>query len=256
MIDATFVQEIVSNAKPITPQERIHEITDAHGKTAQFTDMPLKQIEAKAPELPPVVKVFTLGGLGDLIEDKLDNRDHASEFLLHVAGPTKVDLVQRVADEYGRRLVLAAAEPVEYDRFPFGKFLPQEEFIIQFASRFSPAGTTDYKYVIDIASSVTENAARTATDNGLAQTTTLKRGMQVPKEDVNIKPRVSLAPYRIFPECNQPVSDFLFRLQGGDDHNTPKLALFEADGGQWKIAAINEVRRYLATLDLGVPIIA
>ena len=74
-------------------------------------------------------------------------------------------------------------------------------------------------------------------------------------EQVEIKPYVNLAPYRIFPECQQIFSKFIFRAKVGDNM-TPQLMLTEADGGLWKVDAINEVRRFLATLETGVEIIA
>jgi hypothetical protein len=52
------------------------------------------------------------------------------------------------------------------------------------------------------------------------------------------------------------MAEFLFRLKGGSENSVPQVALFEADGGKWKVDAINEVRRYLDTLALGIPVVA
>jgi hypothetical protein len=40
------------------------------------------------------------------------------------------------------------------------------------------------------------------------------------------------------------------RLQDG-----PRIALFAADGGKWKLEAINSIKKYFQDLELGVPII-
>lgn len=74
------------------------------------------------------------------------------------------------------------------------------------------------------------------------------------KVDVNSKlapvkssarPIVRLAPYRTFREIKQPESEFLLRSRI-DDNNVPKLALYEADGGAWKISAIHGIAEYIA----------
>jgi hypothetical protein len=51
---------------------------------------------------------------------------------------------------------------------------------------------------------------------------------------------VVLAPYRTFVEVTQPESDFVFRMQNG-----PRCALFEADGGAWKLTAMRHIKEYL-----------
>ncbi|OSA97223.1 hypothetical protein B2H85_16310, partial [Clostridium botulinum] len=51
---------------------------------------------------------------------------------------------------------------------------------------------------------------------------------------------VALAPYRTFPEVQQPTSKFIFRMQQG-----PKAAIFEADGGAWRNQAMQSIKAYL-----------
>ena len=51
---------------------------------------------------------------------------------------------------------------------------------------------------------------------------------------------VELAPYRTFPEVEQPISKFIFRMQEG-----PRAALYEADGGAWRNKAILSIKEYL-----------
>jgi hypothetical protein len=47
-------------------------------------------------------------------------------------------------------------------------------------------------------------------------------------------------PNTSFRELDQPASDFIFRVKNGGG-----FALFEADGGAWKIAAINAIAAWL-----------
>lgn len=56
---------------------------------------------------------------------------------------------------------------------------------------------------------------------------------------VQVKPRVALRPFRTFLEVEQPVSEFLLRLD--DDGN---VGLFEADGGMWQQTAKASIAAY------------
>lgn len=56
---------------------------------------------------------------------------------------------------------------------------------------------------------------------------------------VQVKPRVALRPFRTFLEVEQPVSEFLLRLD--DDGN---VGLFEADGGMWQQTAKASITAY------------
>ena len=56
---------------------------------------------------------------------------------------------------------------------------------------------------------------------------------------MQVKPRVALRPFRTFLEVEQPVSEFLLRLD--DDGN---VGLFEADGGMWQQTAKASIAAY------------
>ncbi len=76
-------------------------------------------------------------------------------------------------------------------------------------------------------------------DDGLAQTVTLKSGSGSLAR-VELKEIVNLRPYRTFADVMQPMSMFKLRVRrnGG-------LALFEADGGRWRLEAMDNVRHEL-----------
>ena len=52
-----------------------------------------------------------------------------------------------------------------------------------------------------------------------------------------------LIPYRTFLEVKQPESDFIFRMREG--HDGVECAIFEADGGAWKMEAMREISKCL-----------
>jgi len=157
-----------------------------------------------------------------------------------------------VADEYGRRLSPILATPVKTDGFKFGTFINQEQFVIEVAAKFAEGG--DKAYVLDLASSLTNEAVTTNNDNGFVQGAVVKRGVRM-KEGVTLKPRVTLLPYRTFPEAGQPASEFVFRARTTEGE-PPELMLIEADGGKWKVDAINELGRYLRSAGLEIPVIS
>lgn len=73
----------------------------------------------------------------------------------------------------------------------------------------------------------------------MTQTVQVRSGVSF-VENQQVRPIVSLAPYRTFQEVLQPESDFVFRVD--QDRNG---SLTEADGGMWKLAARNAVKTYL-----------
>lgn len=230
----------------------LHAAKDAHGVATVYSDKPLHQVKADPYPVPKWVDVTTIAGLVDLINANLEWKNYSEEYLLHIEDETSITLKAKKSDEYGRRQILVKATPVPFQKFRFGQWLNQDEFIIGVASLF--ADSPDKDYVLKMASTLTNEAIMTSEDDGFSQRATAKAGMRL-KESVNIKPRVDLAPYRTFPEVAQPVSSFVLRAKC-EGEGKPQLMLVEADGGRWKIDAINTVREKLDGYDLNIPVVA
>lgn len=126
-----------------------------------------------------------------------------------------------------------------FEKFEQGRFFDQEQFIIQLLSRFadSPARAELLKLV----GSVKSGETTTSDDDGFSQNVEVKAGVTLVKE-VALKNLWKLQPFKTFPEVEQPEVNYILRVQKGD---TPKFALFEADGGLWKIKATSAVREWL-----------
>jgi len=244
-ITSETIKTILEISRP-----EIHDITDALGQAAPFSSKPLHQIKAAPPAQPDTVAVHTLAGFADLIKGNLDTVGFKDQCLIHIVDEDTVHLIARNADEHGRRRVLIEAHPMDFNQFPFDRFLPQEDFNIKVAALF--ATTDDKAYVLQSAGSLTSESAATLTDDGFTQRAVAKAGLRT-LENVVIRPLVVLSPYRTFPEAPQPVSTFILRAR---TDGTPSLALFEADGGKWKVQAIEILKTHLETFDLGIPIIA
>ena len=128
----------------------------------------------------------------------------------------------------------------------------QQEAIIELRSRFLP--TNDVGYLLDLISSINNEEGVKSDDNGVTQTVTAKKGVSL-MQNVVIKPRVELQPFRTFREIPQPVSEFILRL----DENG-RVGLFEADGGVWKMEAKDSIMKYLSDglreeIDVGAVVI-
>ena len=76
-------------------------------------------------------------------------------------------------------------------------------------------------------------------DDGVSQKVTINKGV-VTAEDVTIKNPVYLVPLRTFYEVEQPASPFVLRFNEGAD-----VALFEGDGGAWKLKAVKNIKDWL-----------
>jgi hypothetical protein len=237
--DSQVIDKIVGLAETKT-----FPITDKHGKESQYSTEEIHEVIAAAPALPVKVSTHTLSGFVELIREKLDaDQVDLANVFIHVVDHSKVQLCGKATDQWGRRLCLIEATPVPFEQFKFGEWIPQENFCIGVASKFGD--TPDKEYVLQMAGSLTGQGEKQNTDDGFTQRVVVKQGMKVP-ESVTLKPRVELAPFRIFPECNQPVSPFVFRCKQSD--NGPLLMLVEADGGFWKVAAMKIVQQYIDIL--------
>ena len=75
-------------------------------------------------------------------------------------------------------------------------------------------------------------------DNGIATTITTQKGVALQSNE-QIRPIITLKPYRTFQEVEQPESIFLIRV------NERGITFTEADGGMWKLKARQTVKAFL-----------
>jgi len=213
-----------------------------------YTDRPLSLL---APPCQAGVALVTLTGLVDLIEQRLDGLV-SGNWALHVESHAAVALVRRDTDDTGRRVRLASVDLDDGQPFTFGRFMDREEFVIGLQSRF--VGNDDLAGVLQLTSSLGVSTVALSEDDGISQRTTVKQGVTL-KETVTVKGRVSLRPYRTFREIEQPASEFIFRLRSRDGA-VPECALFEADGGKWKLDAVLAIKAWLDARHLDMPVMA
>lgn len=204
-----------------------------------YTARPLRPI---LPMVPIAVEVHTLSGLVDLI-----NALGLAEVFVQVVSPGKVTVSATNADLAEQRAELVKCTTIhDTQPFAFGSFYNPEEFAIALQSKFVE-DVGDLTGLLRLASNVRQEAVTINDDDGFSQKISASAGVHLKKE-ITSKPRLMLAPYRTFPEVEQPVSQFLFRAKGGSPTELPKLALFEADGGKWRVDATENIARFLRVL--------
>lgn len=204
--------------------------------------MEIKEREYTTERLYPVLEpkaemleVTTLGAIVDYIESKIDGVKTKPE-LIHIESPTSVRLYSPVYGEFQQRECYMQANPLIPD-INFGCFQSGESFIISMQSKF--VKNEDSEIILKVAGNLKSEAVQTVGDDGVSQAVTVKTGV-AQLDNVLVPNPVRLAPYRTFPEIEQPESDFIFRMKEG-----PNMALFEADGGAWRIEAMQRTKEYL-----------
>jgi hypothetical protein len=214
----------------------------AAGRTLELVPNHLWAAEKLIPE-EPCAEPLELSTLDSLVGYVMSDPKAHENHLLHVVSPEEVRLISPLKGYHREREVLAVSR-LHRTGFPFGRFVSLEEFVISAMVQFAENVETDKALVLGVAGNVKQEAVRTSADDGVSQTATTRVGITRGQE-TPVPKTVMLAPYRTFSEVEQPVSPFLFRLRGGSPNELPQAALFEADGGAWRLEATRRIADYL-----------
>lgn len=249
-MDGTFVKELATQlARPS------HE--DLSGACRAVLPAGWK-LETIAPPEPAPLAVHTLTGFADYLKADVDGLKVAAPeqagLVIVVERHDRVKLVGRLGLEerlFRRCCYLTGeAQPV---RFAFGEYLDSEAFTIGLQSAFVASQARED--ALKLVSSIKDGELRESSDDGYSQEVNVKRGVAF-ADRLTIRNPFMLAPFRTFSEVEQPASAFILRLRSSGPADHPRLALFEADGGAWRIEAIARVAAWLRGHIEGVPIIA
>jgi hypothetical protein len=212
-----------------------------------------KPLQLVTPPAVPTFGIHTLTGFVEYVQAIKQDGGDMNSALIQVVNHTCVQLVATHGDGFGKRTCYAGAALLQGEKgFRFDAFMDREAFVIGVQSQF--VQTAESRTVLEVASSLTEEAVSISEDDGIAQRTTLKRGISSLKQSVIVKGRVMLQPYRTFREVDQPTSEFIFRLKSQE--GVPACALFEADGGKWQLDAMLAIKAWLDAKDLGLRVVA
>ncbi len=212
---------------------RAPEVLEINGET--YSDKRLERIchnpKAKAIELT------TLTSLVEYIKAKIDTMD--DKMIIHVSSPECVRLYSMLdLDRVREYLVEVHAQVPE---FRYGRYMDHENFLIALQSKFIP--NDDRELLLRFTGTVENGTVAQYGDDGVTQKATIKTGIASKGEAVVPNP-VRLRPFRTFIEVEQPESAFVFRMRQDSDDGV-ECAIFEADGGAWKNAAMKNIKEYL-----------
>lgn len=219
---------------------------------AEWTDRKLTKVE----NIQSIDKVsfYTLTSLVEYLKSGVDvPNDFVKHIFINVESPSHVQVYSEVnKDNHYNRTQIAevnAMLPV----VKIGQFVDQTEFCIMLRANFVDDGIiienedsrfdTDKNALIAVASNIVSGTIAQYEDTGITQKATIKTGIQE-SEDKLLPEKTTLRPYRTFLEVEQPKSEFIFRAQD-DKYDGVQLALYEADGGKWKLDAMASVKAYL-----------
>lgn len=245
-IKGTDLTEVIKTVAQMT-EERMKaqvkpEIVEIYG-TPHYRDLhgdmvPVDKPEPDAGVMPQTFQTFTLQGLVDWIKadaDKLFTKDKPAA-LVSVASPHEVVVYGSLTGDAMRRPMLAHCSYAAPD-IPLEAFVDAETLAITMQATFKQDEARDA--VLGVMSNLSEQQSAQTSDDGFSQRVTIKSGVQEIDSKVFKNP-APLRPMRTFPEVEQPVSPFVVRFKEGK-----KAALFNADGGAWKVAAVKSIGSFL-----------
>ncbi|UJW58766.1 hypothetical protein HXZ66_15730 [Bacillus sp. A116_S68] len=183
----------------------------------------------------PTASDFTVHSLHGLVEYLESDLDTEENVMVHVKSPTEVACFSAVNSNKNRDMWISAKAMLP--SFYFDRFYNTEDFNIKLQSAF--VQTEDRDTMLKVVGSIQEEAVKTIGDDGVSQSVTARTGV-ASVGNVKVPNPVLLAPFRTFIEVQQPSSEFIFRMQDG-----PSCALFEADGGAWKVTAMANIKSFL-----------
>lgn len=190
------------------------------------------------------ISISSLIGLVDYIKQTRDLKD--CSYIVHVVSPVEVQLISGLDTDREREVLVKVEANVP--EFRFGSYYSSEEFLINVQAKFLDQMATgdiqnDKAIILQFAGGVRAGTVAEYGDDGVGQKATIKKGVSSLKE-VEIPSPCLLVPYRTFIEVEQPVSSFIFRARDNENLGV-QLALFTADGGAWKIRAMENIKRFL-----------
>ena len=209
-----------------------------------YSDKPLHRIDTYYPKAD-AIEMHTLTSLVDYIKSEVD--EMPPRMIVEVKSPTEVELYSQLDPNRDRESLVVASARVP--GFEFDRFVEHEKFCINLQSKFIPSD--DRELILKFAGTVEAGSVSEYGDDGVTQKATIKTGL-ASKGDAIVPNPVCLRPYRTFLEVEQPESAFVFRMKQ-DSYGSVMCAIFEADGGAWKMDATQAIKEYLQRELDGMP---
>ena len=209
------------------------EVLDING--GKYVDKDVHRVDKELRA--SAIQMNTLTSLVDYLKAGVDSM--ADKMLVQVVSPMKVRVLSML-DADRKREELVDVEAMIPD-FEYGRYMGNERFIIALQSKF--IDNDDRALLLKFSGTVKDESIAEYGDDGVTQKATVKTGITSVGDAIVPNP-VKLQPFRTFIEVTQPESAFVFRMRQADGRGV-ECAIFEADGGAWKNAAMKSIKEYL-----------
>ncbi|WP_430735142.1 hypothetical protein [Halodesulfovibrio aestuarii] len=243
--DYETTQLLISTGKEIAREELKNEkaflVHEHEGRTYIKGDW-RPMLDAETDTL----HVATLSGLKDFLESNPDNLD-LDQLMVHVVDHETVKVRSIPVGGHKQRPVFLTAKALVPEHM-FCKatrpaYYPPSVFIPYLQSCFAEVEGDDLKTVIRICGNVDVEANVNQKDDGMTQKVATRTGV-VTKSEEEVPNPVILYPFSSFVEVLQPARKMVLRFAGNTDEGAG-AALIEADGGAWKITAMQSIAEWL-----------
>lgn len=220
-MDKTAIEKIETMAKPNT--------IGIGGR--MYTDKRIFAVQE--PEVNSIT-LSTLSSLADVV--KQERQKFPEKLVVHIVNQCTVKVYSSIrnGDRSRETPYICKWDGVDVD---FDCKMDYEAMMIMLKSRF--VQTAEMLELVKLLGNITEQNSAQVSDDGFSQKVVVRKGIAL-KDNKTINPIIKLRPYRTFLEVDQPESEFLLRLSDG-----AKVALYEADGGAWKLEARRNIAKYL-----------
>jgi len=244
---ASFAQQLEYTKKDLKRQIITHDVDGVTYRVAESGEL------QRFPKLKmPVLTVATLSGVVDYVQSDPDKLGKTGYFV-HVVSTNEVMLFGSASTvDKERPLYVHASMPDRSKMNIFGnKYVSQQDFGLWLLTCFQ--NSLDFDYVRKVAGHLKSERVAESADNGFG--TVVNMRTENKSEWVEVKTTVDLEPFRTFPEIAPFREVFALRLQGGEEGEPPRVGLFEADSGAWKVEIVKRVKDWLAARLTDTPII-
>lgn len=199
-----------------------------------YSDRPLHRVNHNPKA--SAIEMHTLSSLVDYIKSDFDTRE---KVFVHVISPQKVEVYSAL--DYDREREYLVEVNAQLPSFRFNEFMNHEEFCINLQSKF--IDSPDRALLLKFAGTVEAGSVAQYGDDGVTQKATVKVGV-ASKGDAIVPNPVALSAYRTFLEVEQPCAQYIFRMKQNSAGGV-MCGLFEADGGAWKLEAMENIQQFL-----------
>ncbi len=226
------LKEAMEHFEELVKRADAPQVLEIYGKT--YVNRDLRRYD-EAPKARPV-QARTLTALMDYMEHC--SQEFPGRMIIHIVDPTHVRLLSELDAERERETLFETA--AETSAFRFGEWYDQENFMIALQANFQ--ANDDLAAVLKLAGNIVSKNNQTYSDDGTTQVATMTVGV-ASKADAIVPNPMTLIPFRTFQEVEQPESAFVFRI--GERGGAPAFKLIEAEGGLWKMTAVNAIKDYI-----------